>query len=226
MHRPRRVTSTTTVLALSLFSGCVLAQRPSPAAAQTSDNVIYLNQAWSQDDREWYYHFSQGSAAPLSYEIFLNLEAAGSQQLFRSDSNIVRYGLIPEPANSFNPDGLPIGISKTTVAVSIEGWVTPMCPRARKDFFAEPPMTILAAPTIMRTYPARMRSRRERFRSARRRPRDSDVQVEDWLTGAATCAVPFRIRRPIPLTKFGHGGSSSSGASSTVASAGGRDGTV
>jgi hypothetical protein len=123
MHRPRRVTSTTTVLALSLFSGCVLAQRPSPAAAQTSDDVIYLNQAWSQDDREWYYHFSQGSASPLSYEIFLNLEAAGSQQLFRSDSNIVRYGLIPEPANSFNPDGLPIGISKTTVAVSIEGWV-------------------------------------------------------------------------------------------------------
>jgi hypothetical protein len=97
------------------------AQQPSSPAG--TNRVIYLNQAWLQDDREWYYHFSQGSAAPVSYEIFLNLEAADSQQLFRSDSNIVRYGLIPDPPNSFNPDGLPIGISKTTVAVPIKGWV-------------------------------------------------------------------------------------------------------
>jgi hypothetical protein len=91
-----------------------------PAASQSSDTV-YLNQAWSQDDREWYYHFSQGSAV-LSYDIFLNLEAAGSQELFRSDSNAVRYGLIPEPANSYNPDGLPIGVSKTEVATPVKGW--------------------------------------------------------------------------------------------------------
>ena len=50
---------------------------PASAAAQTASDqsVIYLNQAWSQDDREWYYHFSQGSAV-LSYDIFLNLEVA------------------------------------------------------------------------------------------------------------------------------------------------------
>src|SRR5580704_18451736 len=83
-----------------------------PAKAQSPDNsVIYLNQAWSQDDREWYYHFSQGSAV-LSYDIFLNLEVANSQELFRSDANSIRYGLIPEGPNGFNPDGLPIGISK------------------------------------------------------------------------------------------------------------------
>jgi len=57
-----------------------------PAKAQSADNsVIYLNQAWSQDDREWYYNFSQGSAV-LSYDIFLNLEIAGGQDLFRSDA--------------------------------------------------------------------------------------------------------------------------------------------
>ena len=55
-----------------------------PAMAQSpGDAVIHLNQAWSQDDREWYYHFSQGSAV-LSYDIFLNLEVADSQDLFRS----------------------------------------------------------------------------------------------------------------------------------------------
>jgi hypothetical protein len=94
-----------------------------PGRAQTSDNVIYLNQAWSQEDREWYWHFSQGSAA-LAYDIFLNLEVADGQDLFRSDANIVRYGLIPEPANGNNPDGLPIGISKATVATPIKGWPT------------------------------------------------------------------------------------------------------
>ena len=100
----------TTVTVLALVS----------AGAQTSDNIIYLNQAWSQEDREWYYHFSQGSAV-LAYDIYLNLEVAGSQDLFRSDANSVRYGLIPDPANWNNPDGLPIGFSKATVATPIKG---------------------------------------------------------------------------------------------------------
>ena len=74
-----------------------------PAVAQSSDQaVIHLNQAWSDDDREWYCHFSQG-AAVLSYDIFLNLEVAGGRELFRSDANSVRYGLIPEGPNWMNP---------------------------------------------------------------------------------------------------------------------------
>jgi hypothetical protein len=109
--------------ALSMFFAIGLNLVPlTPVAAQSSDrSVIYLNQAWSQDDREWYYHFSQGSAV-LSYDIFLNLEVANSQELFRSDANSVRYGLHPEAVNSMNPDGLPIGISKTTIATAIKGW--------------------------------------------------------------------------------------------------------
>jgi hypothetical protein len=94
----------------------------SSAKAQSSgDNVTYLNQAWSQDDREWYYHFSQGSAI-IPYDIFLNLEIADGQELFRSDANSARYGLVPDAPNWINPDGLPIGISKTTVAAPIKGW--------------------------------------------------------------------------------------------------------
>ena len=92
-----------------------------PARAQTSDNIIYLNQAWSPNDREWYYHFSQGSAV-LAYDIYLNLAVAGGQDLFRSDANSIRYGLIPDPANRNNPDGLPIGMSKETVVTPIKGW--------------------------------------------------------------------------------------------------------
>jgi len=91
-----------------------------PAAAQ-DQSVTYLNQAWSQDDREWYSHFSQGSAV-LSYDISLNLEVAGGQELFRSDANSQRYGLIPEAVSPYNPDGLPIGISKTNVATTVGDW--------------------------------------------------------------------------------------------------------
>ena len=104
----------------SLFAVPAFAQQtPTTAAASP---VVYLDQAWSQEDREWYYNFSQGSAV-ISYDIFLNLEVAGSEELFRSDASSERLGLIPQPANpNSNPDGLPIGISKTNVATAIKGW--------------------------------------------------------------------------------------------------------
>ena len=112
---------------LALLSGAALLAHSAavPVSAQqavapqaSSEHVIYLNQGWSQDDREWYYHFSQGSAV-LSYDIYLNLEIASSQDLIRSSAN---YGLLTDPANSYNPDGLQIGISKTTVSTPIKGW--------------------------------------------------------------------------------------------------------
>jgi hypothetical protein len=78
-------------------------------------NVIYLDQGWSQADRDTYYQISQGSAV-MSYDIFLNLEVADSQDLFRSDANSERFGLTPQAANpQTNPDGLPVGLSKTVI---------------------------------------------------------------------------------------------------------------
>jgi hypothetical protein len=93
--------------------------RPVRAAAQASTGkVIFLDQGWTPEIRESYYHISQGTTV-LPYDIFLNLEAAGSQELFRSDANSERYGLTPDPADpQWNPDGLPIGLGKT---VTTEG---------------------------------------------------------------------------------------------------------
>ena len=91
---------------------------PAAAPAQTagSDSVIYLDQAWSQADREFYYNVSQGSAV-MDYAAFVNLEVAGSQELFRSDANSDRYGAITQAANPrTNPDGLPVGLAKWSVA--------------------------------------------------------------------------------------------------------------
>jgi mono/diheme cytochrome c family protein len=124
MGQTARVSGASAWLSALIVLSCVgSVSMPAPAAAQNApdQSVIYLNQAWSQDDREWYYHFSQGSAT-ISYDIFLNLEVAGGQELFRSDANLVGYGLIPEASNRENPDGLPIGIGKTTVRETIKGW--------------------------------------------------------------------------------------------------------
>jgi RoxA-like, cytochrome c-like len=95
---------------------------PTGAAAATdkasTEPVTYLDQGWSKQVREGYYHISQGTTV-MPYDIFLNLEAAGSQELFRSDANSERYGLTPDPVDpKWNPDGLPVGVTKT---VTTEG---------------------------------------------------------------------------------------------------------
>jgi len=86
------------------------------AAHAAADSVIYLDQGWSQADRETYYNIPQGSRV-MEYDIFLNLEVADSQQLFRSDTNSERWGLITQGANPrTNPEGLPVGVTKFSVA--------------------------------------------------------------------------------------------------------------
>ena len=94
----------------------LLCVRPSFTEGRTACRMWSLpDQGWTDDDRLLYYYASQGSAA-MSYDIFLNLEAASEQTLFRSDDNMARYGLIPQASDpKYNPDGLPIGITKTVV---------------------------------------------------------------------------------------------------------------
>ena len=80
--------------------------------ANATDEVIYLKQGWSDQDRLQYYYTSQGTAV-LPYEMFLNLEEASSTDLFRSDRVASSYGLFPQAADpTYNPDGLPVGVTK------------------------------------------------------------------------------------------------------------------
>ena len=52
----------------------------------------------------------------MPYRIFLHLEQAFSEELFRADSNMVRMGIVPNPVNqTYNPDGLPVGLTLTDV---------------------------------------------------------------------------------------------------------------
>jgi len=117
IERVKRFGRTIASLALSLplaYSAGLFLLKPA-AAQPTDDRITYLDQAWSPTDREMYYQISQG-AQIISYDIFLNLEADGSQELFRSDANSQRYGLITQAANPrTNPDALPIGLTRTVV---------------------------------------------------------------------------------------------------------------
>jgi hypothetical protein len=98
---------------LLVAAGVAMSRQSAKAAANSS--VVYLDQAWSPQDRAAYYWTSQGSAL-LSYDIYLALAVAGSNELFNSASNTDRVGLLvadTDPKN--NPDGLPIGVTKTVV---------------------------------------------------------------------------------------------------------------
>ncbi|MFK8068339.1 MAG: di-heme-cytochrome C peroxidase, partial [Gammaproteobacteria bacterium] len=58
-----------------------------------------------------FYFIDQGSRL-IPYDIFLNLEQAESEELFRSNNNIEHLGFMPAKASRSNPDGLPIGFAK------------------------------------------------------------------------------------------------------------------
>ena len=53
----------------------------------------------------------------MPYDVFLNLEVPDSRDLFRSDANLERFGLMPAPRDpQWNPDGLPVGVTKELIA--------------------------------------------------------------------------------------------------------------
>lgn len=76
------------------------------------DGFVYLDQGWSNADRQWFYTTTQGSQL-IPYEWFLAVEQAESEDAFRSDANINRYRYLTNVATSYyNPDGLPVGMTR------------------------------------------------------------------------------------------------------------------
>jgi hypothetical protein len=80
------------------------------AAHAQSDKPAYLSQGWSGTDRTMFYMTSQGSQL-LPYDWFLALEQPNSETLFRADS-LTRFGYLPNPDKTNNPDLLPLGFVK------------------------------------------------------------------------------------------------------------------
>lgn len=117
----RSLFSCVSLIALTTISGCtyvsqgvlVDSDRHAKAAKQDSfgdsaDRVVYPEQNWSGADSLWFYNVTQGSNL-LPYDIFLHLETADSELLFRSDENMNRLRYLPQKESFANPDGLPVG---------------------------------------------------------------------------------------------------------------------
>ena len=96
--------------------------------------IAYLAQGWSAADSLWFYTTSQGSNL-LPYSFFLVLEQTDSAKLFRDDSNIDRYGYLPQRPTTANPDGLPVGMVKDEYqAKAFMGFTCAACHTTQIDY--------------------------------------------------------------------------------------------
>ena len=91
-----RRASLSLLVVLSLHTAVALAAGPQ-----------YLDQNWSETDRQWFYTTPQGSKL-IPYAWGLALERASDETLFFSDG-LARHGYLPNPKSTTNPDGLPVG---------------------------------------------------------------------------------------------------------------------
>jgi mono/diheme cytochrome c family protein len=109
------------LITLTTISGCtyvsqgvlVDSDRHAKAAKQDSfgdsaERVVYPEQNWSGADSLWFYNVTQGSNL-IPYDMFLHLETADSELLFRSDEHMNRLRYLPQSPSFANPDGLPVG---------------------------------------------------------------------------------------------------------------------
>ena len=96
-----------------------------PAYAAPAKSV-WLDQGWSDAQRDWYHHVSQGTdTLPIPYSWFVALErptpSLKSPGLFGDPAYLDRFGFIPSPVSADNPAGLPVGFSRTTATDPASG---------------------------------------------------------------------------------------------------------
>lgn len=83
----------------------------------TSDNIVWLDQGWSEQQRQRFHHESQGTMTlPIPYEWFAALEQPGFQifgikGLIIENGYLARLGFISGKITPYNQAGLPIGFS-------------------------------------------------------------------------------------------------------------------
>lgn len=90
--------------ALAAFAalGCV-----HPPAA----GVTYLDQGWSDADRRFFYHTTQGTRL-IPWAWFQALEQPHRAAPFTASDYVERYRFLPDPDPRGNPDRLPVGFAK------------------------------------------------------------------------------------------------------------------
>lgn len=101
-----------------MMSNFIQASEVQDKQAMLLDELIYLEQNWSEADREWFYFIDQGSRF-LPYRIFINLEQEDKLNLFSDSFNLLALGFLPARKSKYNPDGLPVGFSRNKDSIGL-----------------------------------------------------------------------------------------------------------
>lgn len=101
------------VLLLLVFVWWARRDFEDPDAHKTliNNGIMYLGQGWGIAERQQVSFTSFGSRL-INYDWFIALANAGNEELFRSDAHMARLGFLTEAANTFNPDALPLGVTR------------------------------------------------------------------------------------------------------------------
>lgn len=98
---------------------------PDAHSRLTQNGIVYLGQGWSVAERQQLSFTSFGSRI-INYDWFIALENADDESLFRDNANMARLGFITDSTNSFNPDALPIGVTRDSDSKG-NAWVGLTC---------------------------------------------------------------------------------------------------
>jgi hypothetical protein len=103
------------VLALLVVGGAIYLYRlvhpPLPPEIRISQTGELNNAVWTRDERQSYYHLSQGSQI-MPYDWFVALEQIDKEAPFITEENMTKYRLVPDTDTLNNPDRLPVGFAK------------------------------------------------------------------------------------------------------------------
>jgi len=123
MNRKPVIVAAVVAVAVAAYVGWTYFFPPAPGGAgevemaqpdplgDSAERLVYLDQGWSESDRDWFYTVSQGSWI-VPYSWWLVLEDADGEGRFGRDENIRRWRYVPNQVSSRNPDGLPLGFVK------------------------------------------------------------------------------------------------------------------
>ena len=101
---------------------------PIPEGARVADaygDVMELDQGWTDDTQQAFYNTAQGSDI-LPYSWILVLEQKDSDKAFLNPANIERFRYLPRKKTASNPDGMPVGWTKSKDASGKE-WFGMAC---------------------------------------------------------------------------------------------------
>lgn len=104
--------SLTALISVALLGGCSSVPSEKPV-----DNIVWLEQNWTQAQRQWFHHASQGTQTiPISFEWFMALEQPSMtpwkpSALLSDQAYLANLGFISSSSSQYNQANLPIGLA-------------------------------------------------------------------------------------------------------------------